>query len=220
MSALTAILTAIFQRATDWARRPEDRGFDTYQPKTMKHLVAICVGHSRIGDRGAVSAGGVSEHSYNAELAKMVKAELDALNVPSFIVDFYEGGSYGGAMRWLADHIERKHASLAIEQHFNASDGSGNGHEWLHWSSSVKSSMLAESLDKAFTAAFPEIKRRGVKPKKPGDRGALFLSETHCPAVIAEPFFGDNPDDWRVATERKGDIAKAIAAGIREYLSP
>ena len=41
----------------------------------------------------------------------------------------------------------------------------------------------------------PDTKTRGIKERKSG-RGSEFLRQTPCPAVICEPFFGDNEGDW------------------------
>jgi N-acetylmuramoyl-L-alanine amidase len=185
----------------------------------MNELVAICVGHSRSGDDGAVSIGHISEWHFNQALSVVVAEELEKLGVPNFIVDEYEGNGYGSAMRWVADTLEQKHASLALELHFNASDGGARGHEWLFWSSSKRSSRLATCLLARYQAAFPEVPMRGIKPKKSGDRGAEFLRLTHCPSVICEPFFGDNQQDWEIASPRIPDIARAIAAGVHDYLT-
>jgi N-acetylmuramoyl-L-alanine amidase len=185
----------------------------------MNELVAICVGHSRSGDDGAESVSGVSEWQFNQDLARMVAAELELLGVQSFVVDEYEGNGYGAAMRWVSSHLEQKHASLALELHFNAANGGARGHEWLFWASSKRSSRLATCLLARYQTAFPEIPMRGIKPKTAGDRGAEFLKLTHCPSVICEPFFGDNKEDWQTAISRKPDIARAIAAGIHDYLT-
>jgi N-acetylmuramoyl-L-alanine amidase len=189
------------------------------EAEAMNELVAICVGHSRTGDNGAASVDGMSEWKFNDPLADEIVKILGELGVPAFKLNSYEGKSYGGAMRWVAANLEQKHASLAVELHFNAANGVARGHEWLFWSGSKRSSRLATCLLARYQAAFPEIPLRGIKPKTAGDRGAEFLKLTHCPAVICEPFFGDNQEDWKIATDRKSDIARAIAAGIHDYFT-
>lgn len=185
--------------------------------------IALCVGHSRrIQGRtegGAISVSGVSEHAFNSDLARRIRALLEARSIPAFVVTEYEGVGYGSAQAWLARHLEERGAGLALELHFNAATGAARGHEWLHWASSARSERLATSLHAAVAAAFPELPDRGVQAKDRGDRGAEFLRGTHCPAVICEPFFGDNPFDWQVATTRTQDLAAAIAAGLAAYLA-
>lgn len=186
--------------------------------------VALCVGHSRkINGKiegGAVSVGRVNEHTYNRELALMIEAQLDGMGIPSFIVASYQGNGYTAAQKWLASHLKEQGATAAIELHFNSADASSaTGHEWLFWASSKKGRLLAGELDDSMLEMFPDLNRRGIKPKGSGDRGAEFLKLTHCPAVIAEPFFGSNPEDWKLAVEKKADIALAMATGIRKYLA-
>jgi len=66
--------------------------------------------------------------------------------------------------------------------------------------------------------SFPEFTSRGIKGRMRGSRGASYLRLTHCPAVIAEPFFGTCEDpDWLLATQHKEGIARSIAGGLELY---
>lgn len=183
--------------------------------------IALCVGHSRlIGQRregGAQSITGASEWTFNADLARLIAAELhDTHRLLPVIIDLYEGNGYSSAQRWLAAHLRGLgNIRLAVELHFNSSDSpAASGHEWLCWHSSSAGHAAAMHLHLAMSAAFPELPARGVKPRDGGDRGAEFLRLTPCPAVIAEPFFGSCPGDWKLATGAKITLARAIAAGI------
>lgn len=223
MKNFLAILAAMAQRAFDPFRPADERGQDTYQPvmntkAPAGHLVAICVGHSRDGDNGATAADGTSEWEFNSRMAVNIHNALFAQGVDSFVVAKYEGNGYGAAMRWVASHVEKRHASLAVELHFNAATGTAQGHEWLYWSDSTRSKRLADCLRDSFVDFFPLRRSRGSRPKTSGDRGAEFLRLTHCPAVICEPFFGDNPEEWGFAIANQADIAEAIAGGIIQYL--
>lgn len=185
-------------------------------------LIAICVGHSRfIGtkrDGGAVSAGRVSEWVYNRDLAFTIERILRERGIIGFVCDKYEGSGYTDSMRWVASHIKGKQATLALELHFNAATGTAKGHEWLYWGTSNGSKLLADSLREAYTKTFPGAVSRGSKAKASGDRGGEFLKLTHCPAVICEPFFGDNPQEWEFASTHQTAIAEAICDGIEDYL--
>lgn len=177
--------------------------------------VGVCVGHSRSGDRGAESVSGLTEHAFNSVLGKLICHELSLLGIATFSADRYEGAGYGAAMKWIAGKLDAFGVTHAIELHFNASEEhKARGHEWLHWHSSAGGKKLAQSLHDAFAKEFPEMKDRGLKPIQGKDRGGLFLSLTRCPAVIIEPFFGDNAEDWKVASSKTAAMAKAIAAGI------
>lgn len=193
--------------------------------QAMNHPhIAICLGHSRrINGRpegGAVSHDGkLSEWNYNLPLAILIRQELKQHGVRAEIISEYEGTSYGAAQRWLAGKLRELGVTCAVELHFNAADDSAaNGHEWLAWHSSANGKYLANCLHLAMCQEVPGLKSRGVKPKDASARGAEFLKGTHCPAVIAEPFFGSSPHDWAIANQEREQIAKAYAAGILEFL--
>lgn len=175
--------------------------------------LAICVGHSRPGDNGAYSVGGVSEWDYHKVTAIHVQRFLTGLGISSSVVSHYEGRTYLGAMSWLAAHLKRIRCTHAIELHFNAADPTAHGAEWLHWHSSSGGLQLAMSQRAQFIKDFPEMRDRGLKPISSRSRGSAFLKKTHCPAVIAEPFFGSNDQDWQRFADRQEDLAESVAKG-------
>lgn len=187
--------------------------------------VALCVGHSRKingrRDGGASSVGAVSEWRYNCALADMIGAHLTRNRLRWFILDDYAGQGYAAAMRWVADQLAARGADVAVELHFNAaSSPAARGHEWLYWHTSKAGKRLAESIEYEFRLQLPPnlIPDRGAKPVESFGRGSEFVRRTHCPAVIAEPFFGSNDDDWKLASTNQDKIAIAIANGIDEWL--
>lgn len=173
-----------------------------------KATIAICVGHSRrIGNRfdgGAVSVNGTSERNRNISEAGFLQSALSRVRSPdgsqalnAFTVNVYGGESYIKSMRWLAKELKRRGATHAIELHFNsATSDNVSGHEWLHHASSSKGKLLAEHFDSVFRQAHPLLAARGLKPIERGGRGDGFLRLTHCPSLIAEPFFGSNQKNW------------------------
>ncbi len=204
---------------------------------TTPKKVAICVGHSRrVAGRiegGAVSTGGMNEHTYNSQVAErlMIHLARDG-RVHPFLFKEYKGGGYDAAMDWLArmlrHHESGRPFALALELHFNSNDADDNpetpddahGMEQLYYTTSPQSKAAAQAIDDAQAAAFPNAKRRGLKPIKKGGRGWQFLKYTPCPAVIAEPFFGSNVTEWNTYAHRIDDLARAQAAGILAYLFP
>jgi len=42
---------------------------------------------------------------------------------------------------------------------------------------------------------------RGIKPKASEDRGGYMLSQTNMPCIIAEPFFIDEDQDYKMGME-------------------
>tara|TARA_B100001094_G_scaffold139261_3_gene134716 strand:+ start:6013 stop:6726 length:714 start_codon:yes stop_codon:yes gene_type:complete len=183
--------------------------------------VAICVGHSRSGDTGAVSAGGINEWTYNKKVAEHLKSDLQEYGISSFVVDNYGGsyGSYTSAVDWLVKHLKEQKASIAIELHFNASSNSkAEGMEMLYWKTSRIGMTLAEYLLRGCKKYFPLIKNRGTKKRDTGDRGATFLRKTHCPAVITEPFFGSCWEpDWTTFANSEHILSQALAHGIKNW---
>lgn len=187
-------------------------------PSSGSPLVALCVGHSRSGDNGAVSVGGVSEWDFNFEVANLTAGELRRHGLRARVVSQYDGSSYGQAMTWLAAHLRGIDADLAIELHFNAASESAQGFEYLYYHTSTRGKALAESLHAAQKQAFPFAVDRGTKSRAAGDRGVQFLKLTHCPAVLAEPFFGTNPEEWNLYSGEKAKLAETYAAGVLSFL--
>ena len=200
--------------------RPKSIPFPTNNiPREDLH-VAICVGHSRKGDTGAVSCGGINEWTYNKKVAEYLKSDLQEYGISSFVVDDYGGtyGSYTSAMNWLAKHLKKEKASIAVELHFNASSNQkAEGMEMLYWKTSRIGMSLAEYLIRGCQRYFPLIKNRGAKSRDKGARGATFLRTTHCPSVIVEPFFGSNWQDWITFADQEHVLSQAIARGIKEW---
>lgn len=185
-------------------------------PAGSKSRIALCLGHARSGDEGVESVDKTSEEEFNYPLIERIAAELRKQGHDVVVVSYYEGNGYTAAMTWLAKHLLKSGATAAIEFHFNAGGGSGKarGHEFLHWEESRKGILLARCLLSAFDTAFPEHPSRGLKKLNAKDRGALFVSLTHCPACIAEPFFGDNPEEWHLFADPEG-IDRLVSAYVR-----
>jgi N-acetylmuramoyl-L-alanine amidase len=180
--------------------------------------VAICVGHSRRGDRGAISVGGVAEWSYNNEVAKLIKSKLDEQHIDAVVINAYDANSYGRAMGWVATRLQELRCTVAVELHFNCADAkAANGHEWLYYEYSGKSKALAQNIHHAAEENW-KLKSRGLKPIDASDRGAGFLTQTHCPAVICEPFFGSNAADWKYAKVNQELLATTITSGIYTWI--
>jgi N-acetylmuramoyl-L-alanine amidase len=201
--------------------KPKAVPFPTNNIPRNKLNVAICVGHSREGDTGATSCGGISEWTYNKKVAEYLKSDLQEFGISSFVVDKYGGtyGSYTSAINWLTKHLRTQEASVAIELHFNASDNpKAEGMEMLYWHTSRIGLSLAEYLLRGCQKYFPHIKNRGVKSRNTGDRGATFLRKTSCPAIITEPFFGSCWEpDWTTFANNEHILSQALAIGIKEW---
>lgn len=180
--------------------------------------VAICVGHSRIGDKGAISVGGVTEWDYNKKVADALQTQLRHQGITSVVFDDYPSDSYSGAMNWLARGIRKEKCDLAIELHFNSyAKDSASGYEYLYFEGSKNGKRLANCFLKSHGESFTEQTSRGVKSTDTVQRGAAFLRRVPPPAVICEPFFGSSPTDWTIFEYKGLLLAGAYARAIVEY---
>lgn len=196
--------------------KPLETSSDT--PPSLKHdeLVAICVGHSRKGDKGAVNVKGASEWKYNSKVAKALKKELNDRGIDSKIYSSYEGEGYREAMAFIKDKLKEDGADLALELHFNAYTGRAKGCSMLYHSPKSESKRLAEELQFSVLRDFDTIDR-GTKGLNKGDRGLLFADNGYIPAVLCEPFFGDNRQDCELFSDYRL-LASSYANGIKDFL--
>ena len=177
-------------------------------------MIALCVGHRRQGESGAASIDGTTEWDYNSDLAERIAAKTQQ---EIRVYNAYGGKGYTSAMRWLARKLDEDRVDTAIEFHFNAATPKATGHEWLYWHTSDQGRLLSRALRDSFEDVFPQLTSRGIKPRKKGSRGAMFLRATSMPACIAEPFFGTNKEDWDLAVNHKEGMAEAISSGLKLY---
>jgi N-acetylmuramoyl-L-alanine amidase len=180
--------------------------------------VAICVGHSRIGDKGATSVGGVSEWSYNKKVADVLKAKLRHQGIQSVVFDDYPSNSYGGAMEWLAQSVAKQECDIAVELHFNSySSSKTGGYEYLHYHTSDEGRRLAECFRKSHSEFSDVQSDRGVKARKAGGRAGGFLRRVPPPAVVCEPFFGSCPKEWILFDGKHSLLAEIYSHAIVKY---
>lgn len=165
-------------------------------------MIAILAGHGN-GDPGAVG-NNTREYDWNLDL---VNRMVRYLNVPYTIV---HRETYSG----LASKVNSTGARIAIEFHCNSfSKPSATGSEVLYWHTSSAGKAIASKLQKTLVNVLG-LADRGLKPISKGDRGWRFMHGTKMPCVLVESFFISNPNDLRIANERKEDLAKALAETI------
>lgn len=187
--------------------------------KPTGKVIAVCVGHSRRNDKGAVNTDGVSEYKYNSLVAAVTVEKLRKMGHTAHLIAEYGGNSYGSAMTWVAAKVKELKADVAVELHFNsASSQKAVGHEWLYWLTSRKSKLLAESFRQCFADAFPDRVDRGLKAKDQTSRGAGFLSKTHCPAIICEPFFGSNTEETAFFSCKVDELGLVYASALDRFV--
>jgi len=179
-------------------------------------VLAICVGHSRHNDMGAVACDGkTDEWTYNIQVAREMQAALAEAGVESVVVDQYVGQGYTAAMDNLSAELKELKVDAAIELHFNSAHPNARGSEMLHLDTSKNGEWLARCLQEAVLDEF-QTADRGTKGRSAG-RGVQFLEKTHCPAVIVEPFFGSNEADWEIFENQFDTLGSVLALGFIKY---
>jgi len=188
-----------------------------------KRGLVLAVGHSRAGDKGALSWDDlITEWDYNQSLAQFIKRYLDE-SIDVTIINQYQGSSYAAAITNLKREVDPLNPELVVELHFNSfSNPQANGYEALYWHNSKQGKSAAFSFMSAMEDSFPRRNNRGAKAiLTSSQRGARFLRSLKAPCVILEPFFGSNEQEWQLfkTTQGKQLLAKTIATGINECFS-
>jgi N-acetylmuramoyl-L-alanine amidase len=173
-------------------------------------LIALIVGHEPKAP-GATSCGHVSEFDWNTQIAAEVQTRLAQSQVVRLVRVWRAPEGYSA----LPGKVNATGADAAVELHFNASNGAGRGTECLHFAGSKRGEIAALLFQTMIVEALG-LRDRGLKPCAASDRGGLFLAKTNMPAVIVEPFFGDNALDWQRATARRADLVRAYATALEE----
>lgn len=189
---------------------------DTPQSLKPSESVAVCIGHSRKGDEGAVNVKGVSEWKFNSKVGYALVKELKKKGINSKAYGFYKGNSYREAMAFLKDNLKQDGHDLAIELHFNAYTGRAKGCSMLYDAQNEQSKDLAIELQRSVLEDFDTIDR-DIKPISKGERGWLFVSNDNIPTVLCEPFFGDNKEDYALFSD-VSKLATSYANAIENFL--
>lgn len=158
---------------------------------------AIVIGHDHY-ESGAYSKWlHKSEFTYNSEVAEILKCQLgtqiDIYNRPANL------GGYKTKMRKLTQQINAQKYGLVVELHFNSFDGTAHGVETVSWEGNTYTKGAGEIFCQMLHAEF-DSKIRGAKTVTAGNenqRGYWFLQMNAAPAMILEPFFGDNKEATR-----------------------
>jgi len=90
-----------------------------------------------------------------------------------------------------------KDFDIVFELHFNASNGTANGCEALHYHLNETAEKISEVFCEDYTRQTGAKNRGAKKLSNSGDRGYGFVSCQKPTAIILEPFFGDNIEDCK-----------------------
>ena len=179
--------------------------------------VALVIGHSKTSQGARNSSFGVSEFEFNERLAYDIQREfLDLFNFNKDEIEIvYRNNGYAK----LPNEINRLNPDLVVSLHCNAFDGHAGGCEMLYYHKSEKSKEIARIFQNHLVQRL-ENKDRGILARTSEDRGGYLLKMTHAPAVIVEPFFIDNNDEYLRAEEcfHDGDLTKWYCECIKNSL--
>jgi len=178
--------------------------------------IGLAVGHSRLGDSGAYTSGEyvLSEWDFNHDLVKRI---VPYLNVDYAVYDQYPVKTYTAGINYLAKRLDEDNVDAVVELHFNSAGPKASGHEWLYWHTSKGGAELAYALRDEMDMAYPDMKSRGAKPRVRKQRGSFLLRKVRPVACIAEPFFGSNPDEWRMINNNRGKLAQVYANALNKF---
>lgn len=180
----------------------------------MEDKIAIYIGHTRKGDKGAYSEVlGMTEFEYNEKVAE----ELKKLNPDRYDIFEHSIQNYYDRQKKMAENV-RDYLAV-IELHFNSFTPKANGTESLYYFNSKLGKILAQELSQGVVRCFGTTLRgdfgaKAIVNKK--DRGYWFVYLSKPVAVIFEPFFGSNEEAKKFTNYV--DVAKSIDESIDKYL--
>ena len=181
-----------------------------------KLTVVVDAGHGG-GDGGAVSADGTAEAGLNLAVAKLVKAELEALGM-NVIMTRENGDALASTKK--ADMAARRSimnspgVDCVVSIHMNKfTDCSVHGPMAFYMQGSAEGEKLAKAVIDSITAAISAPPR----PANPGDY--YVIRESEPVAVLVECGFLSNSRDAELLCDpaHQRTLAKAVAEGVKSY---
>lgn len=153
--------------------------------------VALIIGHNQ-RSKGAYSSIVGSEFDYWKRITEKIQAEIPEL------VDVYERKPqkyYGQEMREVLQELNKHNYKYCLELHFNAGSPQAHGCECLIYHKNEQAKELASIFMARLQNVFAS-KIRGIIPVKTDDtRGGYGICHSKDTYILAEPFFGSNPDE-------------------------
>lgn len=112
------------------------------------------------------------------------------------------------------NNIYKEHKNAVVFSiHSNGASPQAHGYEFFTSPGQTKSDPLAEIFIKEFGKAFPELRRRSDSRDGDLDKEAKFwiLTESDCPAVLAESMFHTNEKECKILMSSEGKRRVALA---------
>jgi len=170
---------------------------------------AIVIGHSLSSSGASNKSYGVNEFQFNEQLAHDVAQGLTKAGIDHEVI-------YREQYKDLPNKINAIKPDCIISLHCNAFNGQATGTETLYYHKSINSKLLANICHNNIVSALG-LTDRGLLPRHSEDRGGYLLRYTDAPCVILEPFFIDNDNDFREATEKYDLLVSAIILSIMNF---
>jgi N-acetylmuramoyl-L-alanine amidase len=209
---------SIFKRGTLQPQNPTPTPLP--EPKPPGRL-AIIVGHQKSA-QGASSLIpiGMSEYMFHTKIiVPLLEKECDAVGI-DYKVFLRDGSDIGGVGAAVSAWAANDPRCVAVELHFNASGAGAIGSEVLYDSWPTDNTKFATLVHNRICQALGRVGKsdRGIKRTDSG-RGSHNLTSVKCIGCLVEPFFGDVKSECELMWSRKESYAKAIIAGVVDYLS-
>jgi len=167
--------------------------------------IAFVIGHHRFSKGAYSEYYGLREYDFYKQFEDTLKMYGDV---------FYHNPLKGYNSRQKAMAKRTKDYDIVFELHFNAANGNAEGCEALYWYNNLKTKAICEKFCEEYTKEFPRTPNRGAKAlSSKSQRGYGFVYHQKAPAIILEPFFGDNEGDSIAFSIRKMIVAiiKSVA---------
>lgn len=215
-----ALVMAVLTSTKPQAPAPKPETPPATAAKTGK--LALVVGHERLKEGAwAGSPINAGEWVWNSDLAKRTQAFAKARGHGCEIF-FRDGvgvsGAYSKAVAYGPNAI--------VELHFNSATPAAYGTETLfidtNDATGVRELAFAQATQDAMCKALGRTGKgnRGLKELGEHDKRGLYniTRTSKIPSILIEPFFGSNPDECKLAHERKQAIAESLVLAFEAWL--
>ena len=190
--------------------------------------VIIDAGHGG-EDGGAIGKNGAYEKDINLELAKKLKAKLDALGIPCVltrstdILLYDKNTDYEGKKKKLdllarKEFTEQYENAIFISIHQNSYPKEQySGFQAYYSANEPTSKLLALSIEKSVRSS---LQVQNNRASKQADSSIYLLDKLYCPAVLLECGFLSNQSECEnlCDEEYQNELCEAIILGLIEFL--
>jgi N-acetylmuramoyl-L-alanine amidase len=186
--------------------------------------LALCIGHD-LTSTSAEGAKGIDIETERLFWGKWAPFIVDACTKQGIKVGVFARSDlvspWSARQIELCNRVNASGARLVLDLHYNAYDGEHAGVCAVHHPKSTRGKQAADALIMAIAAAQETRALPALSMDKSWSGSELYvLTRTRPPAVILEPFFGDNAKDVDAAVQglEEGKTPAGIAYAVRVLL--